>query len=428
VSRANALKAVDRELSERLTRFALTRHGSGWLQDALDETDWFDGGELSEAELQIIIPWLHHFRVNPSDGLTLAAEWRRERERQPRRSADEFVLLDGYASAWLSIWEATEVQPGVGSQLKDVLTGEERFVHDIGSSRSLQRFDSILALVVTCDGISFLGGVHTRPLSPRFAQRTVKYAQRMCGVRTRRVPCAKLRDPEMQLELLALWNDAVDAMLDQPPPVLQNTDGDPFVLTRDDFALLAPHDEIARRLASLDGVQGPEQEGDDAVFTVTKAGNAVHRSWDNTVIGRILLTAERLAVDTNSTRRADTLRSAVESHLQGLVRFRLRKEENTAQMMTAARASSPAPSERARRPLPPEAVEMAREFREQHMRDWVDDQIPALGGLTPMEAARLPRARPKLEVLLKEMERSEARLPERERIDLGWLRETLGFH
>ena len=68
-----------------------------------------------------------------------------------------------------------------------------------------------------------------------------------------------------------------------------------------------------------------------------------------------------------------------------------------------------------------------RQFREQHMRDWLDDAIPALDGLTPREAARLPRARPKLVLLLKEMEQSEERLLAEQRIDLRWVREALAI-
>ena len=59
------------------------------------------------------------------------------------------------------------------------------------------------------------------------------------------------------------------------------------------------------------------------------------------------------------------------------------------------------------------------------MKDWLDDAVPALDGLTPREAARLPRARPKLEILLKELEQSEERLPEQPRIDRRWLRGAL---
>jgi hypothetical protein len=422
VTRATALKARDVELGDRLMRFARMRYGPHWFQDVLESEGLLDGGELSDAEMPLVIPWLQHFMVN-SEGVTLADEW--SRHARHRIASDESLLLEAYGIAWVSIWEVAEVQPGIGSRLTDVLTREERFVYDIRSSSTLRRFDSVLAIVVTCDGVSFFGGVHAQPLPPRFAERVVREARRMCRVRTRAVSPEKLRDPDLQLELLALWSVVADDMRNQPPPSLQNTDGDPFVLTRDDFALVASRDEVAQRVASLTGVQKPEEEGDDTVFVLTKAGNATQRSWDNTVIGRIVLSATRLTIETNSTRRADSLRSLVETQLQGLVRFRLRKEENTAQLMESARASAATREEHADEPLPPEAVAALRGFRERHMRDWLDSAVPALDGLTPREAARLPRARPKLEILLKEFEQSEERLPEQERIDLRWLHEAL---
>jgi hypothetical protein len=154
----------------------------------------------------------------------------------------------------------------------------------------------------------------------------------------------------------------------------------------------------------------------------------MHRSWDNTIVGRIVLSAKRLTVEANSTRRADALRSMVETHLHGMLRFRLRKEENTGQLIAAARAQGRAGR---REPVgeqpPPEAFLALRQFREQHMMAWLDEPIPALGGLTPREAARSPRSRSQLEALLKEFEQHEARLPEEQRIDLRPVRSALGF-
>lgn len=148
-------------------------------------------------------------------------------------------------------------------------------------------------------------------------------------------------------------------------------------------------------------------------------------SWDNTIVGRIVVSATRLRAETNSARRADALRATLESHLQGLVLFRLRKEENTAQLIAEARESHARPTER--EPLPPEMSATVREFRERQMAGWIDESIPALGGLTPRQAAASPKARPKLATLLKEFVQHEARLPEEERIDLGGLRSALGF-
>ncbi len=424
LSRASALKALDTQLSDRLLRFARKRHRANWLQDVLASAGLMDDGDLTEAEFPLVIPWLLHFMVNVQSGLTLADEWRLQARAV---SADEELLLDAYDAAWVSLWEVAEVEPGVGSRVTDVLTTEERFVLDVSSSRTLRRFDTLLAIVLTCDRVSFLGGAHAQPLTPRYAEFVSREARRLCRVRTRPAPLVKLRDPDMQLDLLALWNLAAENMRTQPPRFLQNTDGDPLVLTKDDFALLAPREEIVRRLATLSGAQGPEQEEDSLVFAITHAGNAMHKSWDNTVVGRIVISAKRLTVETNSIRRADALRSQVEAHMHGVVQFRLRTEENTAQLVAAARESGAPRSEREHQHAPPEATEALRQFREQHMKGWLDEAIPALGGLTPREAAQSRHARPKLELLLKDFDQSEALLPEEQRIDLGGLRAALGF-
>lgn len=422
--RATALKARDVNLAERLMRFARTRYGPNWLHDSLGSAGLLVHDEVSEAEMPFVVPWLLHFQTDTA-GLTLAREW--SARHHDRLSRDDSLLLEAYDAAWVSIWEVAEVETGVGSRLTDALTREERFVHDVRSSASLRRFDTVLAIVLSCDNVSFFGGAHGQPLPPRFADVVIRAARRICRVRTRPVSADRLRDPDTQLDLLASWGVVVDDMLNQPPPSLANTDGDPFVLTRDDFSLLTSRDDVARRLASLPGALPPETEGSDTVFVVTKAGNPVHRSWDNTVVGRIVLSSSRLTAETNSLRRADSLRSAIEAHLPGVVRFRLRKEENTSALMAAAGAAREGRAKRAEEPLPPEAITALRQFREQHMRDWLDDSIPALDGLTPRAAARLPRARRKLEVLLKELEQSEARLPEQQRLDLRWLRDALGF-
>jgi hypothetical protein len=422
-ARADVLKACDVKLGDRLIRFARSHFGPDWLQEVLGEAGLLDEeGMVPDAEMSLVIPWLTHCRRN-ARGESLADVWRRRQ--QPRLTSDEVLLLEAYERAWVSVWEVREVQPGLGSRVHDLLTREERFIHDVSSSLAMQRLDAVLAIVLTFDGLSFFGGINAQPLPPRFADAVAREARRLCRVRTRPVAPAKLRAPDLQLRLMALWAAVTDELLQQPVPVLQNTDGDPLVLTSDDFELLAPRAVVAERLATLEGTQ-PEQEGDEAVFVVTKAGNEMHRSWDSTVVGRIVLSGKRLTVETNSTRRADALRTAVGTHLNDLARFRLRKEENTAQLTESIRESGTRPAEQPGEPIPPEALAAFREFREEHLRSWMDDSIPALGGLTPRQAAAVPKARHALDILLKEMEQMEATMPPEQRIDVGWVREALG--
>jgi hypothetical protein len=67
-----------------------------------------------------------------------------------------------------------------------------------------------------------------------------------------------------------------------------------------------------------------------------------------------------------------------------------------------------------------------RRLLEEHYRRWLDEEIPALGGLTPRAAAKQKGAkRRKLELLLAELEAMEAGKPKGERFDVGVLRREL---
>ena len=69
-----------------------------------------------------------------------------------------------------------------------------------------------------------------------------------------------------------------------------------------------------------------------------------------------------------------------------------------------ARRDRPLPSP-VTQPLPPEAAEALESFvREQEDR-WVDERVPALGGLTPRQAAADPTRREQLRALLHEIDR-----------------------
>ncbi|MBK8995857.1 MAG: DUF2384 domain-containing protein [Myxococcales bacterium] len=61
------------------------------------------------------------------------------------------------------------------------------------------------------------------------------------------------------------------------------------------------------------------------------------------------------------------------------------------------------------------------------MREWLDTPVHALGGKTPRDAAKNRAGRAELDVLLREVEMLESRLPADSRGDIGWLRRELGM-
>ncbi|MGK2962864.1 MAG: hypothetical protein ACSLFK_12055, partial [Gemmatimonadaceae bacterium] len=409
-----------------MLKFSRQRFGDDWLDSATTAYCGSADGEISEHEAQLLIPWAIYHLPAGERGISVARHFREENAR--RLSRDERDIIDAQLQSWLSIWEIREVVPGVGMSLVDMLTGEECFVHEISGSADANPRDALLMLITTAGEVSFGSGTHPQPLAPRDSARVAREIRRICRVRTKPIGTDRLRDVNIQIKLIHVWRDEVERARMRPPPKLTNTDGDELILTTDHFDILgSDHSALLSRLVMLPGASEPEPDEHDkreTVIVMTKAGNARMKSWDNTIIGRIIVRAKRLQVETNSTRRADTLRDLLTSELGDLLRYRLRSDVSQEELRRTA-MKAPTGQTRKGTEMAPDLTALVREFRERHMLGWLDEEIPALGGLTPRAAAVSPRSREALELLLREFENHEARLPAGERFDIDRLRTEL---
>ena len=431
VAYASAIKRADMELHDVLMRFMAKRLGQKWLHGALDlfMEEALPGTEQTEVELAI--PWaLYHCPVRES-GESIA----RVMMQEPRlRLTDaQLRVLIAQLKTWLSIWEVTAVEPGVGIALTDLLTGATAFAHEIKASHAVSLHLAILARVVTVNGVSFIAGVHPQPLTPRFADRAVSSMRKYFRVRTRPVKAEKLLDPSAQIDLVNVWR--MLAELQMTPPEMTNTDGDPLAIVTDRYDFpVARRAAVIAALVALPGA-GPLMEDDEgAEIVISKpSGNAGQDDrnalmpFDETMIGRVEILKTHLLVETNSIARADSLKAAISSALGTLARFRIREEEDVTALIEDARNAQesgqlpPAPESS------PELDGVMRQFREQYMQRWLDDSIPALGGLTPREAAADPKHHAALKTLLRDVEYHESRLPIAQQCDMVKLRKQLGM-
>jgi hypothetical protein len=427
VARANAAKEADRRLSELMLRFARRRFGTDCLRVGLLAYTGEPGEAVEDAELQLAVPWVMYRFPVPGHEETLAEIFRDEGA--ARLSPELRDLIDAHLQAWMGVWEVQQVERGVGVSITDLLTGEERFVHEISGSQTMNPRDALLGWVVDSDGISFFGGLHPHGLEPRDADAVVRAIRRLCRVRTRPVKPERLRNPLVQLALISFWRELIERMRTRPAPTITNTDGDPLVITIDHFDVLASdRNSLLSRLRTLPGAEEPEvgeDDRDETVVVITKPGNSL-KSRGNTIVGRVVIKGQRLRAESNSARRADALRVGLTSCLGGLVRHRLREETSQTELLRRAMETRPAAGADSQAHSA-EATAVVREFKEKHMISWLDEKIPALKGLTPREAAKSPRSMKALELLLREFENHEARLPENERFDIDRLRAELGI-
>lgn len=427
-SRARRIKALDQKLSEDLLRFARVKFPRGWFPDALDTYADGDSTRLDAVEHQIAIPWVMYHYAGHDGDRSLAQRYRDKRGAW--LSSEMREVLDANLRSRISLLEVRHVERGVGVAVVDRFTGDERFVHEISGSRTLNARDTLLGCVVTYDDVSFFGGIHPRTLGPRDADevhREFLHIRRQSGDPEGPVSLETLADPDVQLELIDQWRAAADEQDRRPLPTLTNTDGDLFVLTTDHFDIhAADQPAVLERLATFAGASDPEQYDDGTTgIAITTPGNAQHTTWTDTLIGRITIRGDRLRVESNSTRRADRLRDALTAHLAELAMYAFREEMSQSEL--AARARQSPPDHRPSELPPPEVIAALRDIKEQHMIAWLDMSLPSLGGLTPRAAARSAESGAALELVLREIEHQEARTPDHERFDVRRLRAALDF-
>jgi hypothetical protein len=126
------------------------------------------------------------------------------------------------------------------------------------------------------------------------------------------------------------------------------------------------------------------------------------------ILANLTLTPATLEVETPSKRRLDDCRQRLEEllgkHIQ-LVEAKVR-DVDKALRKRKPRAEPEEPF------IPP--PEFIAELEEKMLRQWIDDSIPALGGLTPREAVKTPEGRRQVLALIEDsvqMQKRMARTP-----------------
>ncbi len=416
----NAVPAVSpiRELDERMVATLL---------------DWVDGpfdGDLAskrlpfvdpESTVGLFAPWLVY--VYEVRGRSIA-DWFLQ-EPGNRLSSEERAWLVAQQSAWLSVWEVESVTPGRGMRARDLLSGAVRDIVEAGVSSAMNVRECLLARVVDHSGVFVFSGTHPQPLPPRDAASVVQKARKRLR-RKNDIPAERLRNAAFAAYLIRRWEDACDEMLERQSvrPTVCNTDGDPILQTTDHFcfdpnAMQRVEDKLVgiggvSRLP--DGVSGPE-------FVFTRPGNAMNDKLESTTLAIVRIAEGRLSVQTNSIVRADDFRARLEEACGDLIEYRLRDHtdpQSTAHSPRAAQARDPADDD-------PEMQRIAREYKERHYATWPDHPLPALGGKTPRQAMKTAAGREKVELLVKEIENLEHKVPEPSRFDCKILRSELGL-
>lgn len=411
-------------LDERITADALALARRQWGR-AFDPDAALARAGLDFATTQSLLGWSagHYRGPQGRTALELYLE-----QRGGGLDAQGRALLAAERSAWFSLHEVVSAEPGGSILLRDLLAGGEREVQEKAASRTVRPRDVLLARVLDLGDRAVLAGCHLRSLPPRPADEARRRIRSHLGVRAAKVKPERLREASADEAIFEIWQEVVEVVDARPPPRLQNTDGEDVVLTTDRFEVAEGKEAavLAGLLGLPDASRDEEAPGVEGIaVSFVRQGNA-KGLLPTTLMGRATLEGRALRLETNSLARADRLRSIVAGRLGPLVSFRIRDHADP--VAGLAKGGGRGGPRRAPEPMPPEVLEVMKRMQAEHYRRWLDQANPALGGLTPRQAAgRKGKPRQQLELLLAELEHAEAGQPSQQRLDVAALRRELGL-
>jgi hypothetical protein len=284
---------------------------------------------------------------------------------------DEALLAAAWETVDRSLHEIVSVAPE-GLVLRDLRSGEEVDVTERSLSKAAL-VGGVLCGRVVPDGVGhqIVGGLFA--VTP--------------GREAALLDVLDRGDPEE----IAAWRAAAAA-----PPRLANREGEPLVECTIEIVVAEVDALRAHLSATYTAVDGASSWVEDHDL-----------SDDETIVrGRFDLDGNRLVITTNSHERADRMLE----RLRPAVRFELVSDERTpldvATMREREAAGLPPMARLAPDDAPPLDDEALDEIRSQMEERWCREAVPALGGVTPREAAADPTRREALERLLLSFERA----------------------
>ncbi|MEZ5459277.1 MAG: hypothetical protein R3E65_08200 [Steroidobacteraceae bacterium] len=389
-----------------------------------DDTEPFEPGSVHDA---LFLPWfLHRWVPEELDALSPTAPVGQSPTaaylRQEGSRADPLLrrYLEACVATPFSFFEVLEVQPGAWIRVRDMLNERETTVFEQSGSRTIQVSEILYAQIVVVDGLGLLEACPPYSLPHQFKLQVIDLREELARPDPADIDPARA-EAAQEFVVRMVYLDALESMFSRDLPTLQNTDGDPLIPMRLVFeidSMAAAIEALAALTAPIRGVVPPVEvernaAGDPirASFVWSRASKS--KSAGPTILGEIDLRPKRLVCTVNSERRAEMFKEIVAKRPESTARFRLAEIQSIERQLAEGRGDSEsdelndAADELADSP---EVQEKISEMLAEHYRTWPEIGLPALNGLTPIEAVRDRVGREKVTALLADIERSGSRM------------------
>jgi hypothetical protein len=395
--------SVPRESSE----FAVLRESIGkFLGRVLSEREMKESfaeffGDRRENDpvdaKMTVIEWAIHDWVVPSLGRTVLDQFLIQRG--ARLTDVEREIVASWSRSFVGFYEIQQLKPGAGAELKEVISGETLFVHDVNLSRSATKWDGILARVVDGErGLELAAVARMVPRSHMVPLREWmeddRDEQGLAWPEYLKANWPRIR--RQSCEIAESWLEGLR---------LTNTSGEEFLLSKARYSVLDEAMVIAALRAFPEFTDDSPRDASETKF--------VWLNDKSTVLGSIRIADGELIFECNSKQRLDRGTGLI-TGLAGAHLRHLRDEFTTQKEVKRRAREGPRDQRDAGSELRGEMRnEILTKFGERYYREWLDTSVPALSGKTPREAAKTAKGRRELAGVLKFFENAEERKRQR---------------
>ncbi len=373
--------------------------------------------------------------------------------------------MSGLKDSLMSLYEVSDIRPGRSFLARDLIRGGEPVrVSERTATKTLKRWDRLAMRIVDVRGTVFIGG-GLLPFEQELSERLIVAISRIENQISTDMPAiidelsVDRKDPEFdhlmgmvtnKAELLRdlapafslyFLSDLLERMVNPAVPQMTNSDGDEIEFMRLVYRLSEGVTPEQVR-GALD--RAPNLEAASETFwnwlelksasKMTRKANASRTlkfvtttGEGSAVLGTIELKSRTIELCVNSEIRADRGRKMLETLLDGFVSAPLVERQTLEQALSEDRehgSGSLAPE------LPSDVRRrIIHDAMDRHYRAQLDQPVPALGNISPRQAARSKKGRGKLLAWLKLLENQTAKHDTDDPMasyDFTWIWQELG--
>jgi len=401
--------------------------------------------KMDETHISGLMEWFIHDYILPQYEKPLITVYL---ESNPGLTKEELQILKDWQMTNISVFQIHKVEEGHGLYAEDIFTGEECFLHDVNISKAAKQWQLLITRKVWVLNEWQLSAVG-RILLPQEKDEIYGFIMKHYRDYQKDYPNATIN--EFLHPKGYLLNNYILTKTVKPveTPTMVTSDGEEILICEAIYDV-SDFEQAVKRLINIQDYQMTSQtnneEGQTEEYTFdwlerskpsppkekNRGKGIIYQSFytdgpgeeSYRVLGNLNVYQDRLTLSVLGKERFKTGKDLLEKHLKKSIKHRIDRLQSLSAKMREDRKGA------VKEKLDPDLErKLLRDFYDNHYKNWLDTNIPALDNATPREASKTKEGQMKLEDLLRVLEYTMQRQIENGQIDYDtyWIREELGM-